>query len=116
MKIAKNRESRTARGKATSLRTWIKLNLAPKGFTIQSFAEKHGVKAGSVGVVFSRPYPRMERLIAHTLELAPQEILPSRYDENGKPNRPNLWHRRGTGGWRPKISRKNLRVKEKNFG
>ena len=87
-------------------RSWVRLNLGLKGFTFQSFAEKHGVKPGTVGVVFSRPYPRMERLIADTLGIDPWTIWPERYDSAGRSNRPNLWYLRKSGGWKPKISGK----------
>jgi len=76
-------------------RAWIILNLQVKGFSLRSFAKTHGLKPGTVGVVFSRPYPRMERLIGDTLGLAPQEIWPSRYDSAGRPNRRNRWYDRG---------------------
>lgn len=76
-------------------RSWIHLNLGLKGFTIRSFAKKHGVKPGTVGVVFSRPYPRMERLIADTIGIPPESIWPDRYGPDGKPNRHNRWYDRG---------------------
>lgn len=113
--MAQKEETNNPREKTAFSRSWIRLNLGLKGFTIQSFAKKHGVKAGTVGKVFSRPYPRMERLIAGTLGLPPAIIWPDRYGDDGKPNRPNLWYRRKSGGWKPK---QNItgegEVKEKN--
>ena len=99
------------RNKTTAFpRSWIRLNLGLKGFSIRSFAAKHGVKPGTVGAVFSRPYPRMEYLIAHTLGVAPWEIWPSRYDEAGQPNRRNRWYDRG----RRKNTTKDFDVNKKD--
>jgi len=113
--MVEKKETNTPEEKAAFSRSWIRLNLGLKGFTIRSFAKQHGVKAGTVGKVFTVPYPRMERLIAHTLGLAPQEIWPSRYDENGKPNRPNLWYARKSGVWTPKIPFRDLKSRTKNL-
>jgi Ner family transcriptional regulator len=108
MKITKNVETSNPKGKDAFSRYWIRLNLGLNGFTIRSFAEKNGVKDGTVSVVFSRPYPRMERLIADTLGLAPETIWPSRYDSAGRPNRRNRWYDRKLGVWKPKVTQKNL--------
>lgn len=93
--MAQKEETNAPREKTAFSRSWIRLNLGLRGFTIQSFAKKHGVKAGTVGKVFTVPYPRMERLIADTLGLPPEIIWPSRYDSAGRPNRRNRWYDRG---------------------
>ncbi len=61
-----------------------------------SFAKKHSVKLGTLGVVFLRPYPRMERLIGDTIKIPPEQIWPDRYGADGRPNRFNSWYRRGS--------------------
>jgi lambda repressor-like predicted transcriptional regulator len=112
--MSKNKELNSPQKKIISLREWVKFCLHLKGYALKSFAQRHGITAGTVGVVFSRPFPRMEKLIAETLETLPQDLWPERYDKNGKPNRPNLWYRRKDGLWRPKKRiTKNSKVKEK---
>ena len=96
--------------RAASLRSWIRLNLGLKGFTIRSFAKKHGVKPGTVAVAFSRPYPRMERLIGDTLGIPPEQIWPWRYDSAGRPNRFNTWYLRGRGLWVRKSNNSGIGV------
>ena len=87
--------------KVMSLREWIKFCFHLKGYTFKTFGQLHGVKAGTVGIVFTRPYPKMEKLIADTLEVQPWDLWPERYTD-GKPNRPNLWYRRKNGLWKRK--------------
>jgi len=41
----------------------------------------------SLAVALHRPYPLAEALIAEALELEPQNIWPTRYGPDGKPNR-----------------------------
>lgn len=113
--MSKNNDINKSKQKVAFSRSWIKLSLGLRGFTIQSFAKQHGVKPSTVGTVFTRPYPRMERLIADTLGVAPEVIWPDRYDEKGKSNRVNLWYFRKTGIWKPKLRKKNCEVKNKKI-
>jgi lambda repressor-like predicted transcriptional regulator len=76
-----------------SLREWIKFRIRLKGETLRSFGQRHGVTAGSVGVVFYRPYPRMEKLLGDFLETEPWILWPARYTDQ-KPNRRNRWYGR----------------------
>jgi lambda repressor-like predicted transcriptional regulator len=98
-----------------ALREWVKFRLRLKGHSLKSFGRQYGIKAGTVGVVFSRPYPRMERLLADALETQPWELWPDRYGPDHKPNRPNLWYQRKSRAWKPKvkISQRGSKSKEK---
>jgi Ner family transcriptional regulator len=109
--VSKIEETNGSQENTMSVREWVKFRLHLKGYTLRSFGRLHGLTAGSVGVVFYRPYPRMERLIASALEIQPWELWPSRYDENQKPNRPNLWYQRKSGGWKPKAKNTTSKIK-----
>jgi Ner family transcriptional regulator len=100
--MSKNKGINSSQQNIMSVRAWVKFRLGLKGYTLRSFGQLHGITAGSVGVVFYRPYPRIEQFLADILETQPWELWPDRYNENHKPNRPNLWYQRGRGGWRPK--------------
>ncbi len=60
-------------------RAWIKYQLEMKGYSLASLGLKHGLSRSCVRQAFVKPYPKMERLIAHTLGLRPEEIWPERY-------------------------------------
>jgi len=109
MKTEENEGANKAEEEGAFSRSWIRLNLGLRGFTIRSFARQHGVRSGTVGKVFTVPYPRMERLIAGTLNIPPEDIWPSRYDSTGRPNRRNRWYDRG----RQKFNTENFDVNEK---
>jgi Ner family transcriptional regulator len=59
--------------------------LDAKGWSLRQLALHNGYK-GSWSPALRNPYPRVERLIASALNLAPEEIWPTRY-KNGQPNR-----------------------------
>jgi len=84
-----------------AFRTRVKINLALGGYTLEDLAKKNGLRGNSLSLVFFKPYPRGERIIADALGLQPWDLWPERY-ENGKPNRPNLWYQRKSGAWKPK--------------
>ena len=65
-----------------SLREWVKFCLHLKGYTFKSFAQKHGVKSGTLYKVFVRGYPRMEKLLAKELKSQPWELWPDRYKKH----------------------------------
>jgi len=69
-------------------REWIKQNLRQRGSSLAQVARDHGVSRDAATLALKKPYPRMERAIAQALGLAPQQLWPERYDENGQPNRP----------------------------
>ena len=51
-----------------------------KGTSLAELGRHHGYeKAGALYNVFTRPYPKVERIIATFLELEPKQIWPSRY-------------------------------------
>jgi Ner family transcriptional regulator len=66
---------------------WIKYQLNLKGISIRKIAGNLGVRPQTVGKVSYCPYPKMEKAIADTLDLTPQELFPDRYDEDGLPAR-----------------------------
>jgi Ner family transcriptional regulator len=108
--MSKNKAINTPQKNTVALREWVKFCLHLKGYTLKSFGQRHGVTAGTVGVVFSRPFPRMEKLIADILETPPQNLWPSRYGEDGLPNRENAWYARGKTGQR--YQKKELKSKK----
>jgi Ner family transcriptional regulator len=94
----------------------LKFIAGSRGVRIKDLAYENGLSPSGLYACFYHPSPRTEAVVAGLIGLKPQEIWPSRYDENGKPNRPNLWHRRGTGGWTPKITHRDLKSRRKNLG
>lgn len=92
------------------LRGLLKFTLSTKGLTITDLAKMHGMTGPSLCNAFYVPFPKAERIIADALNFKPQELWPSRYDSNGKPNRPNLWYQRKRGLWKPKNTTKGIKV------
>jgi Ner family transcriptional regulator len=43
----------------------------------------HGYSGGSLRIALRRPWPKAERIIAQFIDVAPQEIWPSRYNADG---------------------------------
>lgn len=68
-------------------RAWIRYQLARKGLTLADLSRKQGLHRNVAAAALSRPYPRMERVIARAIGLSPQTIWPERYDSHGRPNR-----------------------------
>lgn len=74
--------------KKTSREDWhpadIKAALDKAGWTLRALAAHHGVKASStLSHTFERSYPLNEKRIADAIGVTPQEIWPSRYNEDG---------------------------------
>jgi len=65
-------------------RAWIKYQLELRGQTLGKIASAHGVTRATVQKALRTGYPKMERLIAKTIELAPQHLWPERYDARGE--------------------------------
>lgn len=61
--------------------------LGLRGRTMVSIARRLGLKKDTVYVVWQRPYPRIERVIADMLGIKPEDLFPDRYDAAGKPAR-----------------------------
>lgn len=74
--------------KKTSREDWhpadIKAALDKAGWTLRALAAHHGIKASStLSHTFERSYPLNEKRIADAIGVTPQEIWPSRYNEDG---------------------------------
>lgn len=67
--------------------TWhdVKCELAKRGYTIKSFAEKIGVTPQAVGKVKHSRSTRVEHAIARAIHRDASEIWPYRYDAKGNP-------------------------------
>lgn len=74
----------------------IKTILRARGYLLTDLAQLHGVSPSCFMSVKTKPYPKIERIIAEYLQTNPWDLWPERYDENGKPNRINRWYLRGS--------------------
>lgn len=71
--------------------------LRKKGWSLQQLAKENGYAGRSaLSSALAQPYPKAEAIIAKALDLAPQEIWPTRYNADGTSNRT-----RGTKPMRP---------------
>lgn len=68
-------------------RAWLIQIFTDIGRSLASVARANGVARVTIYNALDRPYPRMERIIAHELGLTAQELFPERYGPDGKPNR-----------------------------
>ncbi|MGS9073867.1 helix-turn-helix domain-containing protein, partial [Salmonella enterica subsp. enterica serovar Infantis] len=59
----------------------IKSSLEKRGITLRDISRKAGLSPDSLRNVFTRYWPRAERIISDALGITPQEISPSRYDD-----------------------------------
>ncbi len=66
---------------------YIVYRLRLRGLSLRKLSREHGYCPSSASNALYFPWPKMERLIAHALGVTPQEIWPSRYNEDGTPNR-----------------------------
>ena len=58
------------------------------GHSIRSLSMANGYKSPTtLSQAMNQPWPKGEAIIAKALNLSPQVIWPSRYDENGESNR-----------------------------
>lgn len=78
----------TSDAKKTSREDWhpadIKAALEKKGWTLKALADHHGIKgSSSLSHTFLRSMPLNEQRIANALGVDPQDIWPSRYEEDG---------------------------------
>ncbi len=58
------------------------------GLSLRQLAYRNGYAPATLRAALDKPYPNMERIIAHAVGVEPKEIWPSRYDIHGKSNRP----------------------------
>lgn len=62
--------------------------LRMKGYSLRQLALLNGyTHGGSLTSALRRPYPLAESIIAEALKLKPEKIWPSRYGNDGAPNR-----------------------------
>jgi Ner family transcriptional regulator len=69
-------------------RDQVLAELAKAGWSLRRLALHHNVRPSTQQQVLYRPYPRGEQRVAEALALNAWQIWPSRYDDNGEPNRP----------------------------
>lgn len=61
--------------------------LRKNGWSLRSLAEAGNVSYSTLKSALDKPYPKMERLIANAVGVAPEEIWVTRSDERIKRNR-----------------------------
>lgn len=66
---------------------WVLYQLKLQGKNLASLAREAGVKKQQTAKAMYAPYPRMEKVVADALGLAPKDLFPERYNEDGLPNR-----------------------------
>ncbi|EAA2618794.1 transcriptional regulator [Salmonella enterica] len=59
----------------------IKSALEKRGITLRDLSRQAGLSPDSLRNVFTRSWPRAERIIVDALGITPQEIWPSRYGD-----------------------------------
>jgi len=65
---------------------WIKLRLIAAGFPDwKSLAEKYHYTRSAFTLTKSYAFPNIEKIIAETIGMTPQELFPNRYTSEGKP-------------------------------
>lgn len=67
------------------LRAWIIYQFTLQGRSLAQVADRAGVSRQCIYQVFNKTYPRMEKVIAEALGIAPSELWPNRYDADGLP-------------------------------
>lgn len=65
----------------------IVAELRKAGWSLRKLSKHYGLHPTVLATALHTPYPNGERLIASAIGVKPQDIWPSRYDANGKPNR-----------------------------
>ncbi len=78
--------------KKPALEDWhpadIKATLEKAGWTLSRLSRSHGYHRSAASHVLRHPWPKLERVIAEAIGLQPQDLWPSRYTLDGRPNRP----------------------------
>ena len=65
-------------------RAWVNYQLKLSGRSLADVARELGVARHAPSLALSRPYPRMERAIAHATGVAVHILFPERYSPNGQ--------------------------------
>jgi Predicted transcriptional regulator len=68
-------------------RSWLLYQFNLRGVSLAAVARSVGLHRSAIYNAFTKPYPRMEKLLADLLGLKPWDIFPDRYDSDGLPNR-----------------------------
>lgn len=66
----------------------IKAALAKRGFSLARIARENGYVDTSPSKVFLKQWPAMEVIMAGIIGMAPKDIWPTRYDNEGNPISP----------------------------
>ena len=65
---------------------WIRIRLIDAGFpNWKVLADKHGYTKSSFSLTRCYAFPNVEKIIAETIGMTPQDIFPNRYNEDGSP-------------------------------
>lgn len=72
----------------------LKGRIRMRGKSMAALSREHGYCDDAVRIALTRPWPAVERIIAHHLGCEPQDLWPDRYSD-GKPKRGGRPKRRG---------------------
>lgn len=71
---------------SNELWSWIKYRLTIFGYpTLKALATKHNYSKESFVIVKNYAFPNVEKIIAETIGMTPQNLFPNRYASNGQP-------------------------------
>lgn len=65
-------------------RAWLVYQLKLRGLSARQLALREGVSREAIGGVMNTPSATLERVVARSLGLMPQELFPERYDAAGR--------------------------------
>jgi Ner family transcriptional regulator len=65
----------------------VKKRILATGITLSELGIQNGFSSAAVSITWKKRQPFVQQMIADRLRMKPQEIWPSRYDENGSPIR-----------------------------
>lgn len=65
----------------------VRAELERRGITVTGLSVERGFNRSAVTTALRRPWPAIERIIAHAIGVSPAEIWPERYDGDGSPLR-----------------------------
>ena len=66
--------------------SWIKYRLTISGYpTLKALAAKHNYSKESFVIVKNYAFPNVEKIIAETIGMTPQNLFPNRYTIDGLP-------------------------------
>jgi len=63
----------------------IKAALEKAGWSLSRLSRKHRYSRTAAAMALRAPWPKMEKLIAAAIDIAPQNIWPTRYHADGTP-------------------------------